>query len=58
MDKMIECDHKAHAIQHRFIKGKSCLTNLTTFYNQVIYLVDEGKAMEVVYLDLSKPFTR
>ncbi|GAB0205743.1 mitochondrial enolase superfamily member 1 [Grus japonensis] len=40
--------------QHRFMKGRSCLTNLISFYDQVTHLVDEGKA--VVYLDFSKAF--
>uniref|UniRef100_A0A493T6L3 Reverse transcriptase domain-containing protein n=1 Tax=Anas platyrhynchos platyrhynchos TaxID=8840 RepID=A0A493T6L3_ANAPP len=42
--------------QHGFMKGKSCLTNLIFFYNQVTLLVDEGKAVDVVYLDFSKAF--
>uniref|UniRef100_A0A8B9I2Q1 Reverse transcriptase domain-containing protein n=1 Tax=Anser brachyrhynchus TaxID=132585 RepID=A0A8B9I2Q1_9AVES len=42
--------------QHGFMKGRSCLTNLISFYDQVTRLVDEGKAVDVVYLDLSKAF--
>ena len=42
--------------QHRFRKGRSCLTNLISFYNWVTRLVDEGKAVDVVYLDFSKAF--
>ncbi|KAK4826121.1 LOW QUALITY PROTEIN: hypothetical protein QYF61_005273 [Mycteria americana] len=42
--------------QHRFMKGRSCLTNLISFYDKVTHLVDEGKAVDVVYLDFSKAF--
>ncbi|KAK0674966.1 LIN1 transcriptase, partial [Pygoscelis papua] len=42
--------------QHGFMKGRSCLTNLISFYDQVTRLVDEGKAVDVVYLDISKAF--
>ncbi|KAK4805520.1 hypothetical protein QYF61_004459 [Mycteria americana] len=36
--------------------GTSCLTNLISFYDKVTRLVDEGKAVDVVYLDSSKAF--
>ena len=32
------------------------MTNLISFYDWVIRLVDEGKAVDVVYLDFSKAF--
>ncbi|GAB0176255.1 mitochondrial enolase superfamily member 1 [Grus japonensis] len=42
--------------QHVFTKGKSCLTNLISFHDKVTHLVDEGKAVDVVYLDFSRAF--
>ncbi|KAK4825704.1 hypothetical protein QYF61_001527 [Mycteria americana] len=42
--------------QHGFRKGRSCLTNLISFCDKVTHLVDEGKAVDVVYLDFSKAF--
>ena len=38
------------------MKGRSCLTNLISFYDRVTCLLDEGKAVDVVYLDFSKAF--
>ncbi|NXT11799.1 PO11 protein, partial [Prunella fulvescens] len=42
--------------QHEFRRGRSCLTNLVSFYDQVTHLVDVGKAVDVVYLNFSKAF--
>ena len=42
--------------QHGFMKGRSCLTNLVSFYDKVTCLVNEGKAVDIVYLDFSKAF--
>ncbi|CAM5090151.1 unnamed protein product [Eretmochelys imbricata] len=42
--------------QHGFTKGKSCLNNLIAFYNEITGSVDEGKAVDVLFLDFSKAF--
>jgi len=42
--------------QHGFMKGRSCLTKIISFCDQVTCLTDEGKAVDVVYLDFSKAF--
>ncbi|PKU43410.1 rna-directed dna polymerase from mobile element jockey-like [Limosa lapponica baueri] len=41
---------------HGFMTGRSCLTNLISFYDKATHLVHEGKAMDVFYLDFSKAF--
>ncbi|KAJ7408435.1 RNA-directed DNA polymerase from mobile element jockey-like protein [Pitangus sulphuratus] len=40
--------------QHRFMRRKSCLTNLISFYGDVTHLVDEGKPVHVIFSDFSK----
>ena len=42
--------------QYGFMKDRSCLPSLISFYDQVTRLVDEGKAVDVVYLEFCKAF--
>ena len=44
--------------QHGFTKGKSCLTNLLTFFRKVFEVVDNDENYDVIYLDFSKAFDR
>ncbi|KAJ7404468.1 RNA-directed DNA polymerase from mobile element jockey-like protein [Willisornis vidua] len=41
--------------QYGFVESRSCLANLI-FYDQVTSLVNEGKAVDIVYLDFSEAF--
>jgi hypothetical protein len=44
--------------QHGFTKGKSCLTNLLIFFEEVTKELDEGNDVDLVYLDFSKAFDK
>lgn len=38
------------------MKGKVCLTNLITFCDETTGLVDEGRTVDIVYIDFRKAF--
>ena len=42
--------------QHGFMNGRSCLTNLISFYDKVTRLVDKDKTVNVVHLVFIKAF--
>src|SRR6218665_1058306 len=42
--------------QHRFKRGRSCLTNLVEIFEEVYEKIDEGKPVYVIYLDFAKVF--
>ena len=44
--------------QHGFMPGKSCATNLLEFLEVVTRVVDEGKNMDIVFLDFAKAFDK
>ncbi|KAK4806794.1 hypothetical protein QYF61_005590 [Mycteria americana] len=56
LNRHVQANQGIRPSQHGFMKGRSCLTNLISFYDKVTHLVDEEKAVDVVYLDFTKAF--
>ncbi len=44
--------------QHGFLKGKSCLTNLLEFFENVTSELDQGRSVDLIYLDFAKAFDK
>ena len=44
--------------QHGFISGKSCVTQLLEFLEEVSEALDEGDAVDVICLDFRKAFDK
>eukprot|EP00061_Rhincodon_typus_P002372 g17362.t1 len=55
ISKYLEVHGKIAQSQHGFIKGRSCLTNLSEFF-EVMSRLDKGEPMDVIYLDFKKAF--
>ena len=45
-------------MQHGFIPGKSCVTQLVEVIDKTGSLLDSGKQTDVIYLDMSKAFAK
>ena len=44
--------------QHGFIAGNSCVTQLLEFMEDITEAIDDGKEVDVIYLDLCKAFNK
>ena len=44
--------------QHGFISGKSCITQLLEFLEDLTQALDNGKDVDVIYLDFCKAFDK
>ena len=54
----LESNKLLNASQHGFMRGKSCTTNLVEYLDLVTRALDEGKAMDTVFLDFAKAFDK
>ena len=51
-------NHLIQASQHGFTKNKSCATNLLEFLEVVTFEIENGAALDIIYLDFSKAFDK
>ena len=54
----IDKNNLLRSSQHGFMAGKSTLSNLLEYLEELTSLVDEGPAVEIVYLDFAKAFDK
>ena len=47
-----------NASQHGFRSGRSCLSQLISHYDKILSHLDEGKNVDVIYLDFAKAFDK
>ena len=45
-------------MQHGFMKGRSCVTQLLEFLEDITQAIDDGNDVDVIYLDLCKAFDK
>lgn len=58
MVKFLEGNKVLKDSQHGFREGRSCLTNLLEFVEEMSLMVDGGEQVDVVFLDFSKAFDK
>ena len=44
--------------QHGFLKAKSCLTNVTCFFEEITKWVHDGSPVDIIHLDFQKAFDK
>ena len=58
INKHLEAYELIHDSQHGFRRGRSCLTNLLYFYDQVINELDVKNPVDIIFLDFEKAFDK
>ena len=43
---------------HRFLKARSCLTNVLCCFEEITKWLDEGTPVDIIYLDFHKAFDK
>eukprot|EP00061_Rhincodon_typus_P012852 g38853.t1 len=58
ISEYLEVHSKIGQSQYGFINGRSCLTNLLEFFEEVTSRLDKGEPIEVTYSDFQKDFDK
>ena len=58
LELFIENNNILKDSQHGFCKGRSCLTNMLTFFEEATKSFDVSRAYDIVYLDFQKAFDK
>ena len=56
--KHLETEGLLRDSQHGFLAGRSCLTNLLSFFHQMLTVYDASRAIDILYLDFKKAFDK
>ena len=56
--KHLKENNLSRSSQHGFMAGRSCLTNLLEYLEDLTHLVDQGHSVDIVYLDFAKAFNK
>ena len=56
--KFIEGNNLLNPNQHGFRAGHSCLSQLLQHFDRITKLIEEGKNVDIIYLDFSKAFDK
>jgi len=54
----LEINHLINNSQHGFRSGRSCLTNLLEFMENVLQHIDEGRPVDEIFLNFQKAFDK
>ena len=56
--KHMESNNVLNNTQHGFRSGRSCISQLLSYYDSVLSLLDQGHAVDAIYLDFAKAFDK
>jgi ribonuclease P/MRP protein subunit RPP40 len=58
MVEYLEGNNVTSKTQHGFRPGRSCVTNMIEFFDQVTKWTDDGESVDIAYFDFSKAFDK